>query len=512
MNKLFNNTVVTAADYLVLILLSLVSTPILVNHLGIEGYGLFVFLSIFSVFNALSFFDLGMEGALMTYVAKWSAMSAYEQIQKALTVSVVYYGVIGLVLASVFAVSAPMLIDQFLKSSTHLARPLAVTAANCVAGTIVLQFLTVPLTAVLQGLQRFTTAKLINSVMNIIQYALLIAVVVTYGRIDLAFAALAGVAVLRLLTTAFVCGTAIPELSGLKLSVDWQLFRQLSSYSSVLFVSRLIGLVMNQIDKLLLWLFMPIAALAIYDIAYRPGNLIRMLTSFTYGAVIPEAARLHQIGAIDTIRSVYLSMIRYAYLMIAPLIVWIGVNAYDILYLWVGEELASHWRYVPLVLLVFLLNVIPSIASTVAVGLELVSRTIRISIAGVIATVVCSAMLIQPLGLTGLFLGTIVGQLVMVVPYFRLLNKQLVIDASAYQSLIAIAGLSIGAAAAHLAAQLLTPGASQIWVRFGVTLSIVALQYGAEGMVLLTKDERGFLLDKLRSFRFGRSPRAEVSA
>ena len=94
--RMFGNSVMTAVETSVLILLVLVATPILIGNFGVAAYGAFVFLSIFSVYGALYFFDLGMEASLTTYVARFDAAEDRRKLQGSFVVAFLYYGSLGI--------------------------------------------------------------------------------------------------------------------------------------------------------------------------------------------------------------------------------------------------------------------------------------------------------------------------------------------------------------------------------------------------------------------------------
>lgn len=510
MSRLVSNSIISAVDVIVMIVLSIISTPLLIDALGLEGYGIFVFLSIFSVFSALSFFDLGMEGALITCVAKAHARHDQAEIHGAVTIAVLYYGAIGILLGLLFWLCAPLLLAPLLEK-VSLPLETVPAASKWVAVNIVLQFLTVPFNALLQGLQRFGIAKTISSSLNVVQYGLLIGVVTLYARLDIAFAVIAVASLLRLMVSIGASFRFVPELSQFRPQLTWGLAKSLSSYSSVLFLNRLVGLLMNQLDKGLIWLFLPVTSLAVYDVVCRPGNLIRLMTGFTYGAVIPEAARLHQLQDTSAIRTIYLSMIRYALLLIMPLVLWIGMHGGDILSIWIGLEMSAHAFYLPMVMGVFVLNVIPSIASTLAVGLELVHKTIRIALFGVLVNGLTSALCIQWFGLSGLFAGAIVGQLVMCIPYVLLMNRQLSIDASCYRPFVGITVCNGAVAAGHLALQVLLAGNELLHARFAATIGLMGLHAVVHYLMLLQKEERALLAQSVtRRVRRPALPSAEA--
>ncbi|RKX24438.1 MAG: hypothetical protein DRP45_08185, partial [Candidatus Zixiibacteriota bacterium] len=307
MKRLFNNTIVSSVDAFTLVALNLVATPILISHFGMAEYGVFVFLSIFSTYGLLSFFDLGMEGSLLNYVARFEAKGDHESIQDSLTLSLLYYGLIGLALGTTMYFAADFIIARFTDDTGELDRVRATMAARIVSFNVFIQFLTLPFNAVLQGLRRFVISKVTNTAVLIVQYVLVICVAIYTSRMDLAFVVILGATTLRLLVLGIMVRYRLPYFRPMRFRIRMDLLKTLFSYSSILLISRIIGIIFNQMDKFLIWLYLAASHMAIYDVVVRPANLVRMLVTTMNSAIIPEVARLHENDEIEQIRTLYVN-------------------------------------------------------------------------------------------------------------------------------------------------------------------------------------------------------------
>jgi len=399
MKRLFNNTLISSFDYVLLVALNLLATPILIDNFGIDGYGAFVFLSIFSTYGALSFFDLGMVGALMNYFARFHADNDRRRLQDSLTVSLVFYGLLGIVIALAVFASGDFIIGRLLDDKSALSRSFALQAMIYIAVNIFLQFLTLPFSAILQGMRQYIITKSISAIMNVLRYILIIAAAIWYGRIDVAFFIIAGLTLVRLAVFLYIFGFRLPE------------FR------------RLIGLAHNQIDKLLIWLYLTVSSMTVYDVVSRPANLLRLVMTILNSAVIPEVARRHHLGEIDAIAKLYINMVRYAYLIILPFLIVLFTYMSDLLGLWVGEQFTDSAPLAMILLAVHLVLPIPSVASTVVVGLEKVRQTIWIPITSTVINIVFSLVLLKFLGLAGLLIGTLCADAFGVIPYTAAMKR-----------------------------------------------------------------------------------------
>ena len=500
MKRLFKNTVFTSLDYFILIVLNLLATPLLIKNFGIDGYGAFVFLSIFSIYGALSFFDLGMEGSLMNFVARFEASEDNHKLQDTLSASLVYYACIGLVLGISIYYGGDFIARRLLRDNSALDPHSVSLSISIISFNIFLQFVAMPFAAVLQGMRRFVITKSVNSAMTILRYLLIIIAAIYFHKIEYAFGIITCLTIGMLGTYLFIFATRLPQFKNMRVRFDFQLLKTLFNYSSVLFINRIIGLICNQIDKVLIWLYMIVANMTIYDVVSRPANLLRLVMSVLNSAIVPEVARKHQLNDIPAIRILFINMVRYAYLLLLPVLAILGVYIKDLLRLWVGSEFVSH-SYLALILLaVYIVLPIPSIASTMVVGLEKVRQTIWIAIVSTIINIVLSVSLLHVMGLAGLLVATLCAELFGLVPYLLAMRKFL--DFEIYQiikPLLPIAMVNIVFLIFHVLQRWMFSGHAIIFTVFAVL--IVLANYLANYRYLLGDSEKAFLRDRAIAIR-----------
>ncbi len=497
MKKLFNNTLASLVDYAILVALNLLATPLLIRYFGIDGYGAFVFLSIFSIYGALSFFDLGMEGSLMNYVPRMLLNGDRRKLQDTLVVSLGYYGLVGIVLGLVFYAFGGVIAGRLLHDSTILSRSSVMNAVAIIALMIFVQFLTVPFTAILQGMRRFVITKGISVVMNILRYALIIIVAIETGRIDYAFMIILGLTILRLLVLLTVFVFNAPQFRDIRLRFNFPLLKTLMSYTSLLFVYRLIGLIHNQIDKFLIWLYLVVSSMAIYDVVVRPANILRLVLTILNSAVIPEVAHLQETDDYPAIKGLYIRLVRFAYLILLPVLAAFYVFIDILLRLWVGERFAPYSYLSIIILSVYLLLPVGSVASTMVVGLERIRQTIWIPIIATVVNIVLSVALLHWLGLAGLLIGTLVADFSAAIPYFSFMKRTLSFGLlEIIKPLAAIFAVAAFAAAGYVGVRMLLTGMP--YIQTAVAAGIFAANIVVNYRFLLTENERAYFADFIR--------------
>src|ERR1700722_9240373 len=108
---------------IVLVAVALVTTPILTQHLGAEGYGVWIFVG--SAITYIQLLDLGFGGAVVSAVARLSAGGDEDGLERTLNSSFFMLAGLGLVAFVICGLAA-----MFLPGAIHLRQPFAGTARN----------------------------------------------------------------------------------------------------------------------------------------------------------------------------------------------------------------------------------------------------------------------------------------------------------------------------------------------------------------------------------------------
>ena len=509
MKRLFHNTVFSGVDAVVLVALNILATPVLIRNLGVAEYGVFVFLSVFSTYGLLSFFDLGMEGSLLNYVARFDAQGNRDAIQDTLSISLVYYGAIGLVLGVGLYLASGIITSRFADDAVTLNWDSVILATRLTAANAFVQFLTLPLTAVLQGLRRYVVTKVLNSVLMILQYVILMLAALVYHRVDFALAVVLGITLVRLSALAVIVWWRKGHFRPMRFRLQWNLLKTLFSYSSILLISRVIGIIFNQMDKFLIWFYLAATHMSIYDIVIRPANLIRIAITTINSAIIPDVARLHANEDTAGIRRLYVNLVRYAYVATLPALAVLYGHMESFLNLWVGPELGQNYRLAWVILAAYFVSPIAAVASTMAVGLELVKKVLWISVVASIINIVLSVVLLKHFGLLGLLLGTLAAELFMVGPYLSKMMQ--ILEMELGEIVRAISGsllLTIPVVAAHLYTHYRFHDELGVWLPVAAVLTLVHLTLNYR--FILSAGERTFLLARLGIISKRGEPEAEA--
>ena len=277
--------------------------------------------------------------------------------------------------------------------------------------------------AVLEGLQRYGMYQAIQLGGTVAWIVGAFAVVhAGHGILGLALVAFA-VAFVELVASVVLAFVVDRGLRVRLRLVNRRILRRLLGYGSSVLGMRILSILWNQSDRIVIALLVSTAAVAHYEIAYRLQSVVGLALTVSASAVQPAAAQVRASGDQNTERAIYLLGTRYAVAICMPVLIATLVYANAIIATWVGPTyvyLSGASRLFALTLLVPIFN---------AVGLSMfvgIGRIRPILIVTAVATginLILSVLLAPILGITGVILGTLVAFIPTNVTYLVLAKE-----------------------------------------------------------------------------------------
>jgi O-antigen/teichoic acid export membrane protein len=406
-------------------LISFLLTPFLLRRLGPSLYGLWVLTG--SIVAYGSVLDFGIWGTIIRYVAQYHAQGDDTQIRRLLRTVFLYYLGICLLIAAAGIVLAPFVprLFQLPPEQHQLARRLIMLMSLSIGLTLPG---TVPL-SVLRGLQRYDLVNLIDITMGVLTAVAIVAVLLLGGGvIGLALVNLGGILItfglgqIALLRVApgLVLTRRIPDTAAYPL-YDAPMFRLTFGYSWPLFVQAIASRLQSRTDEITIGLFLPVNQVGAYSVARRLSETTQILTRQFMKTLLPLASQLDAEQDYGRLRSVFLLGTRLTLALVSMLSGLLIALAGPILAVWVGAEYAVYASVVTVLALAY---VFITLRASAVVILQAVARH-RIlaasSLAAGMANLALSLLLIRPLGLVGVALGTLIPAMLesccVVLPY-----------------------------------------------------------------------------------------------
>lgn len=391
------------------LVLSFFLAPFVVNKLGAALYGIWAVAMQFSGY--LYLMDFGVRDSLIRYTAKYKATGNNLGFRRIISVALIIYFFVflaAMLVTFLISLSLPHLVNLGDTDARS-----AQIAIFLIGSSIAVTFLFNIYGGIIQGLQRFDVANAIGIVRGITQASTIVIVlnsgggIVELGIIQFTITFLNGLVsffVARHLLKKLNLSLSPVKLSGKKLNA---LLRLVSGYSVYVFINNIGQKLIFASDAIVIALFMPVSSVTFYAIA---GNLIeylRTLLGATAQVFNPMASEYSATRNKDSLNNLMLRATRLTLVIALPVIISYIILGEIFIDLWMGPEFAVDAAAVLLILAITQIFSSPhnSIASILyGTGKHKTLAFMRIGEG--ISNVILSVILVGPLGIVGVAIGT----------------------------------------------------------------------------------------------------------
>lgn len=210
------------------------------------------------------------------------------------------------------------------------------------------------------------------------------------------------------------------------LHISWKLadrsaFAEIASFSMYQFIVNISTLVLTRSDPIIIKIFMPLSAVAVYSAALKIAENVRLLVKQTINALTPLIGELHGAGETEKIRLILLYGTKYAFALVVFLSVPICLFGKDIIRIWVGDSFLDAFPVVCILCGVMILTIPQLTASNILAMTGRHRYTAWASVCSIGINIGVTVVLIQFWGLVGVALGTLAATLA--VDIFMIVNK-----------------------------------------------------------------------------------------
>lgn len=377
--------------------------PFNVAHLGTSAYGLWVLAA--SVTAYFSVLDMGYSGALVKFVAQYRTRRDVQALNEILstlffvflTAAIGMYlaaGVLAVFVDSVFHLSP----DQ-----THVARiVLMVVTLNVAASTAFSIF-----GGVINGFQRYDLNNIVGSVSSIATAAVNVAVLLAgYGLVELVVA-MTAVRVLTLWVYRANAYRVFPGLHVTRALFSRARLREVTGFSLHMAIIDWANKLNYSVDALVIGAFMNTAAVAVWAIAQRLAELAQRLANQLNDILFPAVVENDTAARLDRLQRIFIEGTKLSLATVVPMAVALAMLARPLITAWVGPDFEGSILILQVLSLIVVIRVGNATGTTLLKG----AGEHRVVSFTNIVTAVCnlglSVVLVGPLGLLGVALGTL---------------------------------------------------------------------------------------------------------
>jgi O-antigen/teichoic acid export membrane protein len=389
--------------------------PFIARNVGLTDYGIWLLISSMSL---IFMTDFGMGASATRYTTETSTRGDTEGLNRVLSSTLLFSLFAGTLLTVVFVGSIALLWRSLNipEGDRDLAMTMVVLAAS---GNFLLGLPASVFRYVLAGVHRYDIANACLLLQIVTRLGLVVAFLVGgLGIIAVAISDVVATLGAGIVTVA-ACRRVVPGMRISRGFVSLRLLKQMAPYSAQVFVMSIAALVILQADSLIIGVFLPVAMVTLYVGAFRVYQVCRDLTLGVMNALVPEAARSNVLGDEERLRTLFVHGTKYANAVLLLLLVPVLVFAEPTLVAWAGDEFATVADVTQLLGLSLLISNNHLIALGLLTGTGKIGPYTRYHIVWAASNVALSALLVQPLGLIGVALGTAIPVCILEPLYVR---------------------------------------------------------------------------------------------
>ena len=385
----------------------LLMTPYIIGQLGMEMFGLWSL--IFAVIGIFGLMDFGFATAAVKAVAEATGSNDEAGRNRALASLLLVYTAIGLLcLVLLITLSGPTAGWFDLTDDQHSA---FLPVFWLLGITVSLNFPASLFKAALSGAGRMHIVNAVELLMVLLNAGLIYTLLQAgYGITGLAIST----AVTMLGTSLALIPLAYRLLPGF--SLHWRLaslhnIRPLLSFSVYAFMANIAVLMTLRLDLVVIKLFLPLSAVALYAVAAKISEYTFLLNKQFSNALMPLVSQLHGRGDTATVRRIMTDGTRMLLAVAVPGIGLLYYYAPEFIHLWLGAEFADSAGLLRILLLALLPMTLQLNAANI-LGMTGQHRFLAFAmLASAALNLLLTVALITLVGIQGAALGTLVAVL-----------------------------------------------------------------------------------------------------
>lgn len=336
LKKLIVNSGWYSGGFLVITIIALLTTPLLVWKLGIEGYGIYILIN--SLVGYYGILDLGLGQGLIKFVAEYNAKNEQENISNAINAAIVVQMFMGLIASLLLIIFASSIVDV-LKISNAYKTESKYYIYLCSFGFF-FTMINGAFSSALMGLQRYDiTSKMdvmINTGINILFAALLL---VGFGLRE-GILLNVGITLLSFFIYLFIVKKKIPAWK-FNPYIKLSFLKSLLNFSFFVFLTRVSGLFSNYIVRFVVSFFLGPAGVTFYVIPSKLVGAIGSVFGSAVNVIFPYTSHLNATNEEEKIKRTVLIGSKIFASLGVPIMIFVFLFCKPILQIWMGNNFAD---------------------------------------------------------------------------------------------------------------------------------------------------------------------------
>lgn len=338
MKNIQRNVIFTGIGYVLPLLASLLTIPLMLRHFGTDVYGLYIIC--ISLIGFMNFIDLGVGQAIVKYVAEYEVTGERDKVKPVLDIGLLSYIVLGLLTVGLLYGFAPAL-SAFIYDNNLQNREMAQAALRITSLALLLSYVNQFFLNVCRAYHRFDIPALIHNSANIGGIVLAsILLVMGYSLREVLW----GYVLVQ--SIALICGfwfsrQVLPEGLRFGLSFDAGIFAAMISFSVYTFIGNSVIALTSRADKLLIGGVIGTEAVTYYQIPFTIAQMLNGIVNTLVHIMFPRFSELASLGSGQELLRLYKNATHVVFFISAFIAVMLVTTGESFLSLWISPEFAA---------------------------------------------------------------------------------------------------------------------------------------------------------------------------
>lgn len=410
--RLLLNTAWTGVANIWAMVLALVTLPLLLHGLGSVAFGTWALLQTFSAVSGwVSLADLGVGTASTKAIAEKASVGDDHGVAVIVGSAMASFLALGILCAAALALLGPALLPGLFNTPDPLRAALRF-AVVMFAAQILVDLLTEGFESCLEGLQRVDLSRAVDAIRRT-------AIAGGTSGVALAGGGLRGVATASLVASLAGLAVGLAMLArrlpaGARPAPSMVAVRELFAYGKTVAVLRPLGVIHRTMDRLIVGAVLGPSAVTIVEIATQVQNGADAVLSASSYSVVPTSSWLRARGDEQSLKELLATGTRYSLLVTLPVVALGAILAGPLIRLWVGADYPSAPKLAALALAYVALTAPIQVGSNILLGVGRAGAILRAAAVSVVVNLALSLLLVQRMGVTGVFVATLVSAALLV--------------------------------------------------------------------------------------------------
>ncbi len=324
-NKIIKDSFWNIFDYISTLVIFLITTKILIDKIGVDGYGFYTFFT--SLIGTFGLVDLGMGMAVSKYLSEFLHHKKYYEANQVVTIAFVFYAIIGIFLFLVILLFNSNIInflnfgDKFLDIGSNVLILTSIIFIINMMSTIMINTL-----VALEEWKKISSINIVLKILNAIVLVYILTLDIALAeKIYYIFLLLLGFSVFKAIIYFFYSKNAFKKLSFVK--PTFEVKEKMLKFLKVSSTQYGLSLLAGHLDKFIISKFFGLEALGVYSFVVNAFVYMYGFLTNIFKIFLPKLSKLHGDNNTEELKNNFKRLLIYSFLTsiilgVGSLIIW----------------------------------------------------------------------------------------------------------------------------------------------------------------------------------------------